>query len=81
MPEEEEDLAEVKERLLEGVEAQIPVKKAAVPNLQEQQKKTITPEEDDHTSGEEEMVGAEDLSSVIGAISGGTSLMSVLKGN
>ena len=81
MPEEEVDLAEERERPLAGAEVQVPVKKVVVPSLQEQQKRTTALEGDDQPSEGEEMVGAEGLSSAIGATSGGTNRMNVLKVN
>ena len=56
--------------------------KATVPRLHEQQKETITLEGEDYTSVEEVMAEAEELlSNVIGAITGGTSIMNVLRVN
>ena len=81
MPGEEAELAGEKERFLVEAEVQVQVKKAAVLNLQEQQRRTIALEEDDRPSEGEEMVGAGELSSAIVATSGGTSHMTVLKVN
>ena len=81
MPEEEVDLAEERGRPLVEAEVQVQLKRAAVLNLQEQQKRTTALEEDDQPSEGEEMVGAEELSSAIGAKSGGTNRMNVLKVN
>ena len=82
MPEEKEDLAKEKEGLLAEVEVPILVMKVVVPKLQERYKKTITLEGEGHISVEEVMAEAEELlSSVIGAISGGKSLMTVLRVN
>ena len=82
MPEEEDDLAEGKDGLMAEVELPILVMKAVVQRLQEQQKNTITLEEEGHTSVEEVMAEAEELpSSVTNAISGGTSLLNVWRVN
>ena len=81
MPKEEADLAEEREKILVKVEERVPMRKAAVPNLQEQQKRTTALEEDDQPNEGEEMVGAEERSSAIGAKSGGKNRMNVLKAN
>lgn len=57
------------------------MKKAAALSLLEQQNRTIAPEEDDHLSVGEGMVGAGELSSAIAATNGDTSRMNVLKVN
>ena len=57
------------------IEGELPltVKKAAAPELQEQQRREIAPEEVGHISGEEEMVVEGGImSSATGYISGGT---------
>ena len=74
-------LAEEKVKCMAEGEVQSRMRKAAVPKLQEQQRRTTALEEDDQPSVGEEMVGAEELSSARGATSGGTNRMNVLKAN
>ena len=82
MPEEEEDLVEGKDEPMAEVELPLPVMKATVQKLHEQQKKTITLEEEGHTNVEEVMAEAKELpSSVTSATSGGTNILNVLRVN
>ena len=73
-------MAEGKDGPMVEVELPILVMKAAVQRLQQQHKETITLEGKGHTSVEEVMAEAQELpSSVTSAISGGRSLLSVLR--
>lgn len=82
MLEEDEELAEGKDNPMAKDELPKIVKRAVVPRLQGQPKKETKLEEEGHISEEGETARAEELPiSATSVTSGGTSLLSVLKGN
>lgn len=79
---EDKELAEGEDNPMAEDELPTIVKRAVVPRLWGQQKKKTTLKEEGHISEEGEMVEEEELpTSATSVTSGGTGLLSVLKGN